>query len=220
MSGIIPFIPLIASGVSAVGGYLANKGKTTQATAQAAAPTFDPASAGLRGQVANIIAGRLNDNSLPAGYETGGIQNINKSYDAVNAKIASDLTARGLNSSPVAGTVTARSDLARAGDIGGFRTQLPLMARQLQNQDIGLADQFANLGRGTTSTGSSTGETATGGGAAGAFTNLAQMLGYLTGKGSFSNMLQPGLPKAPLIPSTASTWQSLIPQAAGPMENW
>lgn len=177
MPAIIPFIPLIAAGVSAAGGYLANKG--TQTSSQA--PAFDPASQGLRGQVASILSGRLADGSLPTGYETTGIQGINRAYDSADARSTADLTARGLASSPIASAVAGRSNVARAGEIGGLRTQLPLIARQLQNQDISSADAFANAGRGTTGTGT----TASGGGPAGAFTNLAQMLGYLTAKGSF-----------------------------------
>lgn len=210
MPQIIPFIPTIIGAVSAgVGGAIPNK--STQTQTSTSTPTYDPQSQGIRDLIAGIIGKRLSDNSLPSGYETTGIQGINQTHDAIASRLNADLTARGLGTSPVAGVVNTRATLARAGDIGGFRTRLPLIQRDLQTQDLGLAGEFANTGRGTTSTG--TGSTSSGGGAGGAFSNLAEMLGYLTGKGAFGR-------KSPMqgggMPASNPNWWSMLPNATGP----
>lgn len=172
---------IIGGGASLAGGALANRGSQTQTSSTT--PTMDPAYAGLQGQVLKMIQDRLTGGSLPPGYESGGIQNINRSYDLVKQSQANDLTARGLGTSPIAGSVDATRDFRRAGDIGTFQTQLPLVQRQLQNQDLSAASGILGLGRGTT--GTSTGTAEGGGGAAGAFGSLAQYLGYLINRGTF-----------------------------------
>jgi hypothetical protein len=167
-------IPLIASAAGALfGGGL--KKKATQTTA----PTLDPAYGPLQQRVLQLAQQRLAGSSLPAGYETGGIKSINSAYDLVHQNLANSLTGRGLATSPVAGAAETAFSGARAGDVGTFRANLPLVERQLQTEDLGLATNLLGQGRGATTT------TTAGGGLAGGFENLSGLLGYLMATGAF-----------------------------------
>lgn len=174
MPAVIPFIPaIIGAGGAIAGGALANRGSQTTS------PTTDPAFSGIQGQVLKLMQQRLATPLDTSGYTGTGVANINKSYDLTKQAADNNLTARGLAGSPVAGVVDATRENARAGSVATFQNSVPLLARESQSADLGQAAAILGLGRGSTST------TESGGGAAGAFTNLAQYLGYLTGKGAF-----------------------------------
>lgn len=170
----MPLPALIPAGLSLfsfLGGLFGNKSEQSQSS------TLDPAYGPLQQLLLKHIQSRLtNPSGLPAGYETGGVRDINKSYDLTEQNLGNRLTASGLSSSPIAGNAYGQSQRARAGDIGTFRANLPLVQRQLQDQDLNLASSLLNFGRGGMVSGSS------GGGVGGGFDSLATMLGYLYGK--------------------------------------
>lgn len=168
---------IIGGGASIAGGALANKGSQTTSSS----PTLDPAFSGLQGQVLQMVQQRLAQPLDTSGYTANGVSTINKTYDAAGKNLTASLTARGLNASPVAGAGLATLQSARGGDVANFQNSVPLLSRQLQSQDLSQATGILGLGRGSTSTGT----VSSGGGAAGAATNLAQYLGYLTAKGAF-----------------------------------
>lgn len=161
-------VSLISAGAT-VGGALANKSSASTT------PTLSPEYSPLQQTVLQKIQSRL-QSGLPAGFEESGVRSINDIYNV--AKQASDqgLVRRGLARSPVAATVDTQRELARTGSIGSFRAGLPLVAQQLEGENLGLANNILAQGRGINQT------TSTGGGAAGAATNLSGMLGYLYGK--------------------------------------
>jgi hypothetical protein len=159
-------IPLITSGLSFLGGLVGNKQKS------ATSRNYGP----LQQQLLDLIRKRLSGSADLSGYTSGGIQDINRTYDTIAQSQSNDLTARGLGTSPVAGAVDATRQNARAGSIAGFRNSIPLLQRQLQGDDLGLA---ASLFGGRTSTGES------GGGLGGGFDSLSTMLGYLMKSGAF-----------------------------------
>lgn len=167
-------VSLIGAGAG-IGGALINKGGSSTS------PTLDPQYSPLQSKLLSLVQSRLETNGLPKGFEEAGVGAINNTADV--AKRASDqsLVRRGLATSPVAATVDAQNTRARVGQVGQFRAGLPLIAQQLQTQDLGLANDVVRQGRGTTT------ETSSGGGAAGAATNLASMLGYLYKKNAFGN---------------------------------
>lgn len=165
-------IPIIKAVGSVAGGLLSNKSK------QSTTPTLDPAFSGLQNTILQAIQKRLGaPSALPTGYEANGIGDINSTYDLIRRQRENALTSRGLAGSPVAANADLIAGNARAGDIGQFRAGLPGLERQFGNQDLGLAEQLLQMGRGSTTTSSS------GGGAAGAATSLAQLLGYLHATG-------------------------------------
>lgn len=168
---------IIGGGASVVGGALANKGSQTSAVS----PTIDPAYQGLQGQVLKMIQQRLSTPVDLKGYTANGVATINKNAGLTKMGADANLTARGLASSPVAGAVDANLNASRMSGVSQFENSVPLLQDSLQRQNLSDANTILAGGRG--STGAST--TSGGGGPAGAFTNLAQYLGYLTGKGTF-----------------------------------
>lgn len=167
----------IGAGLGFLGGLFGHKSNQTQTTT----PTMDPAFQGLQGQILGLIQNRLSNNSLPAGYEGQGIRGINSTFDAIKASQNNNLTARGLGTSPVAAAGQNAIDTARGSQVAQFEENLPLLQRELQTQDLGMAGNLLSLGRGATTTGNAT----TGGGIGGGFTDLGSMLGYLYGRGAF-----------------------------------
>jgi hypothetical protein len=169
---------IIGGGASLAGGALASRNRNTQSSA----PVYDAQSQGLRDLVYGQISKRLGQGAPDlTGYKANGIADINHTFDLVGQSQANNLSARGLSTSPIGGIVDANRDIARGGEIARFSNTVPLLERSLQDQDLGLATSIFSSGRGYT--GTSTSES--GGGAAGGFTNLAQWLGYLQGKGAF-----------------------------------
>jgi hypothetical protein len=166
-------LPAIAGIGSLIGGALKNK--STQTTTN----QLDPGYSGLQTMILQSLMKRLSaPTGLPEGYEASGIGAINSTYDLVRQARENALTSRGLAGSPVAANADLVAGNSRAGQIGQFRAGLPLVSRDLQNQDLAMAANILPMGRtSSTTTGTS------GGGAAGAATNLAQMIGFLIGSG-------------------------------------
>jgi hypothetical protein len=121
-----------------------------------------------------------NPTGLPAGYETGGINAINDTFDTGQQTLENTLSARGLSRSPIGGTPLARMQGNRLSSISNFRTNLPLVQRQLQQEDQASAFDLLRLGNGSTSTFNTSGNAA-----GGTMEGLAQMLGFLYGQGAF-----------------------------------
>jgi hypothetical protein len=168
---------IIGGGASIAGGALANKGSQTSAVS----PTIDPAYQGLQGQVLKMIQQRLSTPVDLTGYTANSVANINKNAGLTKQGADNALVARGLATSPVAGAVDANINTQRMAGVSQLENSIPLLQDSLQRQNLSDANTILQTGRG--STGSST--VSSGGGAAGAFTNLAQYLGYLNGKGVF-----------------------------------
>jgi hypothetical protein len=166
-------VAIIGAAGATAGGALANRSSGSQN------PTLPADAQSLQDLITQIYRQRLQQ-GLPAGYQQQGIAGINSAYAGAATNENAALTARGLASSPVAGAVTSKLNTARAGDIGTFNANLPLVQQNLQLENLQGAEGALTGQRG------STGSTASGGGAAGAFTNLGGYLGYLAGKGSFS----------------------------------
>jgi hypothetical protein len=177
--GGIPWEWIIKAGgglASLIGGLFGHNSSSTSSTTPTLAPQYSP----LEQLVLGRVQARLqNPTGLPAGYATGGIRQINSTYDTIDQTLANRLTERGLASSPVAGAAEAKLQVSRAGDIGTFRANLPLVERQLQNEDLNAAAGLLSQARGSTTSATST----TGGGAAGGFSDLATYIGYLYGTG-------------------------------------
>lgn len=177
-------IPIAMVAASAISGAMAKKNSSTQTSTTM--PQLDPAYGGLRDLLVKNATSRLTGGGLPEGYETGGIRNINHTYDLIGQSQANSLTARGLGSSPVAGAVDTSRDFGRAGEIAKFQEGLPLVQRQMQNEDFSMANLLLNHGYGQSSTGTTT--TSQGGGVQGAFGDIGSMLGFLIATGALKGM--------------------------------
>lgn len=162
-----PLFPTLLGGVAgAIGGT--RGGRTTTA-----GPVELPQYAGLSDSLRSQIMSRLNSSTNLAGFEAGGIQDINSTYDAAKIGLDADLTSRGLATSPAGAAPLSQFQQSRAGDISRFRNTLPLVQRDMQAQDIGIANQlYQNAGLGREST-------EAGGVVTGALDNMASQLGYM-----------------------------------------
>lgn len=119
----------------------------TQTTDMSTFPFITDQYKGIEGLLrARVMDRLLQGSSLPVGYEEQGIADINKTYDATNRGVSNQLLNMGLMDSK-GPTATALSTVgaARAGDIGRFRTQLPLQERQMANEDMNLSAQIMDL---------------------------------------------------------------------------
>lgn len=124
---------------------------------------------------------RLSQPFDTAGYEAGGIQNVNDAFSGANMALQNKLTSSGLASSPVAGAANANFETGRAGSIAKFLNTIPEIQRQADMQDFGQVADFYNsrpLGQTQTSTGA-------GGRLGGAGSGVLEMLGQLYGQGAF-----------------------------------
>jgi len=182
-------MPLIASGVGAVGSYFggraANKAKSS--TGPTYAPEFNP----LKDRILQMTMQRLATDPDLTGYQSSGISNINRGYRNVGTAQSNNLTARGLSTSPIAGTVDTMRENSRAGDVAGFENQIPLLARQQKMQDLQLGGQVLGFGRGQQT------QTEEGGGLGGGLTQLAKYMGYLSGAGMFGGQQNGGTMDGP-----------------------
>ena len=81
-----------------------------------------------------------NRGGLPAGYETGGIQRINSTYDTIRGNLTNRLAASGQStaggSNNAQKIVLGNLEGARGGSIADFQTSLPEVARQREMEDI------------------------------------------------------------------------------------
>lgn len=167
------------SGVSAIGGALSNRKKTQTSTTT---PTLDPAFGPLQTMMIDRATKRLQQPSaLPAGYSASGVKTINDTFDVGKQSLENVLTARGLGTSPVAGSAMAQHETGRIGEVAGFRRNLPMVEREFQNQDFEQVMRLLGQGRGLSST-AATGGNMIGGG----ISDMATMLGFLYGQGAFA----------------------------------
>jgi hypothetical protein len=87
----------------------------------------------------NIMTGRLsNPSSLPAGYASNQARAINQSYEGADQAARNMAASRGL-SGEQSYAVASPANRARAGALADMRGNIPLLERQMQNEDIGIA---------------------------------------------------------------------------------
>ena len=209
----IAWLPLIMGAGSLIKGWMGDKKKqqtqsTSTSTGQGASsstPTIAPWAQGLQQSLVPMITERLmNPKDYSAGIERTGVKNINRTYDLAEQSLGNNLAARGMSRSGMAGAAEGRLAGARAGDIVNLQESLPLIQRQMHQEDIGTGMNLMNMARGTnqthnynqTGTGNSTTTTGGPGGFAGATGGLIDMLGYMYGAGMFGGG-KPPLPSGP-----------------------
>jgi hypothetical protein len=188
---VVAALPAIIGGISSVAGAALSKSpsssnSTSNKQNSTSTPVEDPAWKGLRDQLINMSMQRLGSSTDMSGYTNSGIENINTASDAATIARNNTLAARGLSSSPIAGNADILSQNDRAGNIAEFQNTIPLLQRDMYNQDWNQAlGLFNNRPKGLTSTGSSSGtntQTADQSILPGLFGGLGEMIsgGYLT----------------------------------------
>jgi hypothetical protein len=85
-----------------------------------------------------IMTGRLSGgSSLPAGYASTAARGINESFEGADAAARNLAARRGLSGEQTY-AVASPANRARAGALADMRASLPLLERQMQNEDIGI----------------------------------------------------------------------------------
>ena len=142
-------------------GLFKSKQTTKQDFTRKQTPTELPEWQGLGDLLRSTITQRMqNPGDFLRGYEESGLQNINRTFDVLRRGQENQLTARGLAGSPVAAGSDLRFDLGRGSQIADFQSRIPLLERDIQNQDIGLGmSLFGQRPIGQTSSGQSSSET-------------------------------------------------------------
>jgi len=140
-------VPLIVSGISALGSYLSGKNKQTQNSTvndtTSSSPTYDPQQLDARNKMLDFYTNRLQDNQgWMTGYAGQGMRDINRVSDLRTQAIDNILATRGLSSSPAGAGLAAQGEDTRMKQQVDFMSQLPLLGRQLQTTD---ADAFAKF---------------------------------------------------------------------------
>lgn len=202
----IAWMPLLGLGATALGS-LFNRKKGAQQTqtgtqtgntssTSVMGPTvLDPQYQSLQNAIMPSIMRRIQSpTGLPRGYEESGIRKLNRTFDMARQGMDNRMTANGLGRSPVAAAGGNALDRARVGSIADFQMDLPMVARDMQNQDLGLAMQQMEFGRSlagrtTTNTGTTSGtstEKRDDGSGGGFLGNMSSMLGWLIGQGAFN----------------------------------
>lgn len=179
---VLGWVNLAIMGGMALASYLANRNKKNPKTTTR--NPLDPEFGPLQASVLSRSMARLDPrtrSSLPNGFEQTGIRGINDTFSAGRGNLENILTSRGLSTSPIAANVLGRHEGARLGNIGNFRTQLPLLNRELENEDIGIASRLLGMGRNTTEQEFQEPNNTAGNVAM----DVMSMLGYMYGQGAF-----------------------------------
>lgn len=179
-----PLIPLALGGLSFLGGALGNR-KRTQTQTSTTRSSTTPEAEGMNQMLMEMIRSRLRGSADLSGYSAEGIKGINDTFGDVSTALSADLTARGLSDSPAAGAPLSRLAVGRGGAISQFRNSLPLLQRELQGDDLGMAARlYAMQPRTTTTTGTAT---QPGNMLGGGFSSMGLVLADLFMNGAFGN---------------------------------
>jgi hypothetical protein len=188
-------IPLAISGISALGGLLANRGAKskqdqTQNIDQLTAPEYDPQTMYMRNFLMDQYLNRIRgDEDFFGGYATEGLNQINQGSNIASQNIENILASRGLGRTTAGASSAVQNQLNRLMQQNSFLNQIPLLRDQrAQSNLVGASGFFNQLPVASRRTGTTTGETdaSTGGNMlGGGFSSLATMLGGLYGVGAF-----------------------------------
>lgn len=100
----------------------------------------------LVGQQKDILSRRLASGGLPAGYAETGLRAINESYAGAEADIGNAIARSGVPNSGIQAAMLANpASRARAGEMADFRAGLPLKARDMQSQDLQMAQTLSSI---------------------------------------------------------------------------
>lgn len=181
-------LPLAIAAGSGIAGALSNrKSARTGESVGTSTTTFnEPSGYSTLGDLLRGRAeSRLREQFDMSGIESSGITGINDAFAGAGESLNNSLTARGLGTSPVAGAGLTRLETGRAGSIAEFLQSLPLLRRQMENEDFAQANDFYSrrpLGQTTTQTGTFTQPGSALGSGLG---SAAEMLAFLKGQGIF-----------------------------------
>lgn len=127
-------------------------------------PVVTPEYKELEGKFKGVVDSRLNrPTALPPGYIERQVAGINQAFAGTDAAVRNAAARKGLSGAQTFG-IAQPGQTARAGKIADFLSTVPLTERDLQNQDVAMAEDLTRtFGLGSESTTKSTGKTTTAG---------------------------------------------------------
>lgn len=141
-------IPLLSAGISGLAGLFGGKSSTTTTTGtqdnnSSTNYQYTPDQQRMMQQLMQQFQQQSQgfDNS---GYQSQGIQDINKSSDQSQTAIQNMLAQRGLSFSPAAATSLTQNRIGQAGQQSQFLNSIPLLNYQLKSQALTNAGNFLN----------------------------------------------------------------------------
>ncbi len=158
--------PIIASGISAVGGALANRKQKTTTTA---APTIDPAYAGLQGDLLKRVQDRMANPGGDANFKTvknAAMTGVNRSAKAAGTSLNNRLAARGFGGAGTdgrSGRAQVDLELDRDRNMGDMEAKFAAMLLDRDDSTMGLAERLLSFGKGQTTSTEGTGNAVAGG---------------------------------------------------------
>jgi hypothetical protein len=161
-------LPIALGAGSFLGGFLGG-GDQTQSVAR------NPADAALAQLLRRQLTARMRGPVVTGGLKASGVQNINRAFSPIEQTLRNSLTARGLSTSPVAGLAEGNLQIARGASIADFLNQVPMIERDLRNQDFSQVANFVNAQPVTTLSGNRVGSGAQ---------SVTTLLAYLAGSGA------------------------------------
>jgi hypothetical protein len=135
------------AGLSMWGAYRLN---TDKARTQHDDPKWEGDYASIDELAREIIRKRMmqkNNDSYWNAYESGMIRNTNNTYGQVGSTLANVMAQRGLSRSPVAASALSNLHLSRASDIAQAQSQMPILRRQQEAQDLETLLRYLQLTR-------------------------------------------------------------------------
>jgi hypothetical protein len=143
----------VAMGLSGLSGLFGSKQKQQQAGQQSnvqnssqyqssqMAPNLNPLAEQGYGAISDKYMGLINQDPNLSGYQAQQSEGINRAGDEQERQLRESLAARGI-SGPAAETAVANARSQRFGQQVQLQQQIPLLARQMQEQTLGNAGQF------------------------------------------------------------------------------
>ncbi len=149
-------LPLVGAGISALTGLFGNKKPQTSTTNSTTTntPLLDPQQEFLKNLIGNEAVNNFrNGPGDLSGYEAGGLQQINQGADLKSKTAANILASRGLSFSPSSVQNLINPEADRLQQSSQFLSQIPLLKRQFQQQNLQqLMQSFGIMPTATTST--------------------------------------------------------------------
>lgn len=125
-------------------------------TSGSTSPNFSPLQQQLMQMFTNGAINQYNQGTDLSGYKNQGIRDINSTGNAARKNLDNSIASRGLSFSPAAANADTSLEQGRIGNIQNFLQTIPLLQRQIQQQNIqGLQSAFGIIPTGTNSTGTS-----------------------------------------------------------------
>lgn len=131
--------------------------QSQQASTSATTPTLSPAAQQFQSNLINQYSNLQGQTNLQP-YQAQQTQNINTAANMQSQAVNNIMAARGLSTSPVAGTSQANIQAQRFGNITNLQQSIPLLQQQLGLQTLGAGTSlFSQVPRGSTTSTSATG---------------------------------------------------------------